>query len=60
MVDFKKKLATRAVERPVNPEEIYRRLDRASDKGPLRPAQEVVQHIRRYSPCSPRISKKRE
>ncbi|HXO26738.1 MAG TPA: DEAD/DEAH box helicase family protein [Thermoanaerobaculia bacterium] len=42
MVDFKKRLATRVVERPVNPGEIYRRLDRASDKGPLRPAQEVV------------------
>jgi len=42
MVDFKKRLATRAAERPTHPGEIYKRLDRASDKGPLRPAQEVV------------------
>jgi replicative superfamily II helicase len=42
MVDFKKRLATKPTERPIHPVEIYKRLDRASDKGPLRFAQEVV------------------
>jgi replicative superfamily II helicase len=42
MVDFKKRLAKAAVEKPMAPAEIYGRLDRASDKGPLRPAQVAV------------------
>lgn len=42
MVNFRKHLATAAPEAPVNPVEIYQKLDRASDKGPLRPAQEAV------------------
>lgn len=42
MVDFKKRLQNAAPARPVHPKEIYDRLDRASDKGPLRPAQESV------------------
>src|SRR5947208_14685565 len=42
MVDFKKRLVTKVPERPVHPIAIYKRLDRASDKGPLRPAQESV------------------
>jgi replicative superfamily II helicase len=42
MVDFKKKLATKPVDFPVDPIAIYARLDRASDKGPLRPAQTAV------------------
>jgi replicative superfamily II helicase len=42
MVDFKKRLAARPAERPTYPADIYKRLDRASDKGPLRPAQEAV------------------
>lgn len=42
MVDFKKQLATKPVDFPVNPIDVYARLDRASDKGPLRPAQTAV------------------
>ena len=42
MVDFKKKRLAASVRRPTNPREIYDRLDRASDKGPLRAAQERV------------------
>ena len=42
MVDFTKRLAHAPVERPTDPTEIYNRLDRASDKGPLRPAQLAV------------------
>ncbi len=42
MVDFKKRLAGKAKAKPLNPVEIYDTLDRASDKGPLRPAQEAV------------------
>ena len=42
MVDFKKRLQNAALARPIHPKEIYDRLDRASDKGPLRPAQETV------------------
>jgi replicative superfamily II helicase len=41
MVDFRKRLAKAAV-KPVDPIEIYDRLDRAHDKGPLRPSQEAV------------------
>jgi replicative superfamily II helicase len=42
MVDFKKRLKAASGKQPVVPREIYDRLDRASDKGPLRPAQEAV------------------
>ena len=42
MVDFKKKRLAASQKRPVDPIEIYGRLDRASDKGPLRAAQERV------------------
>jgi len=39
MVDFKKKLRTTHTAKPVDPIQIYSSLDRASDKGPLRPSQ---------------------
>lgn len=39
MVDFKKRLAGKKAEKPVNPVKLYDTLDRAHDKGPLRPAQ---------------------
>src|SRR5262245_4043568 len=39
MVDFNKKLAKHAPEKLVDPQQIYDKLDRASDKGPLRPVQ---------------------
>jgi replicative superfamily II helicase len=39
MVDFKKRLVKFSGEKHINPIDIYERLDRASDKGPLRPAQ---------------------
>lgn len=42
MVDFKKRLASSTKTKPVNPIELYDTLDRAHDKGPLRPAQEAV------------------
>ena len=42
MVDFKKRLAGKAAAKPTNPIELYDMLDRAHDKGPLRPAQESV------------------
>lgn len=42
MVDFTKRLAKTALDKPVIPADIYARLDRASDKGPLRPAQTVL------------------
>lgn len=42
MVDFKKRLASKFVDFPTDPVEIYARLDRASDKGPLRAAQTAV------------------
>jgi replicative superfamily II helicase len=42
MIDFKKRLVKPSGEKPINPIEIYDRLDRASDKGPLRPAQIAV------------------
>ena len=42
MVDFKKRLGKKFVEKPLRPFDIYARLDRASDKGPLRLAQEAV------------------
>lgn len=42
MVDFKKRLDKKIIEKKIHPCEIYETLDRASDKGPLRPAQESV------------------
>lgn len=42
MVDFKKRLDKPSNEKILDPIEIYDRLDRASDKGPLRPAQAAV------------------
>ncbi|KQO66649.1 MULTISPECIES: DEAD/DEAH box helicase family protein [Methylobacterium] len=42
MVDFKKRLGGKGAVKATNPVEIYDRLDRAHDKGPLRPAQEAV------------------
>lgn len=39
MVDFKKRLAGKKAEKPIDPIKIYDTLDRAHDKGPLRPAQ---------------------
>jgi replicative superfamily II helicase len=42
MVDFKKRLARKEIPKPLDPLEIYDSLDRASDKGPLRPAQTAV------------------
>ena len=42
MVDFRKKLADKKVRRPTDPIELYETLDRAVDKGPLRPAQASV------------------
>ncbi|MEY9153378.1 DEAD/DEAH box helicase family protein [Bradyrhizobium japonicum] len=42
MIDFKKRLAGKKVEKPVDPVKLYATLDREHDKGPLRPAQENV------------------
>ena len=42
MVDFSKKLGKGKTKKPLDPIEIYDTLDRASDKGPLRPAQESI------------------
>lgn len=42
MVDFKKRLKAASGKQSLVPAEIYDRLDRASDKGPLRPAQDAV------------------
>jgi len=42
MVDFKNKLRKKTLTKPTDPVELYNSLDRASDKGPLRPAQEIV------------------
>jgi len=42
MVDFKKHIAQAKAGKKVEPGEIYESLDRASDKGPLRPAQVAV------------------
>lgn len=39
MVDFKNRLAGKKTEKPVDPVKLYDTLDRAHDKGPLRPAQ---------------------
>jgi replicative superfamily II helicase len=42
MVDFTKKLTKNSSEKPLDPQVIYEKLDRASDKGPLRPSQITV------------------
>jgi replicative superfamily II helicase len=42
MVDFKKKLGSDSFEKKVNPIDIYAELDRRSETGPLRPAQEEI------------------
>lgn len=42
MVDFKKKLNKKKIEKKINPIEIYDSLDRRSEAGPLRPAQEYI------------------
>lgn len=42
MVDFKKHLAGKKAQKPTDPVELYDTLDRAHDKGPLRPAQLAV------------------
>ncbi|UHG94670.1 DEAD/DEAH box helicase [Spirosoma oryzicola] len=42
MIDFSKKLGANALAKKTDPVEIYDLLDRASDKGPLRPAQHNV------------------
>ena len=42
MVDFKKRLAGKKADKPVDPVKLYDTLDRAHDKGPLRPAQLAV------------------
>lgn len=42
MVDFGKQLAQKNTEVILDPIKLYETLDRASDKGPLRPAQEAV------------------
>lgn len=41
-MDFKKKLSQQQTHKILDPSKIYDSLDRASDKGPLRPAQEFV------------------
>ena len=42
MVNFKARLGGKTAVRPVDPIELYKSLDRAHDKGPLRPSQEAV------------------
>jgi replicative superfamily II helicase len=42
LVDFKKRLAGKKAEKPTDPVKLYETLDRAHDKGPLRPAQLAV------------------
>lgn len=42
MVDFNKRLAGKKNEKPIDPVKLYDTLDRAHDKGPLRPAQIAV------------------
>jgi len=42
MIDFSKRLGKRIPKRITDPVALYDTLDRASDKGPLRPAQEAV------------------
>lgn len=42
MVDFKNRLAGKKQKKPIDPVVLYETLDRAHDKGPLRPAQSSV------------------
>lgn len=42
MVDFKKRLGKSKIEKKTNPIDIYDSLDRRSETGPLRPAQEYI------------------
>lgn len=42
MVDFKKRLSGKKILAPTDPVALYDTLDRAHDKGPLRPAQQAV------------------
>ncbi len=42
MIDFTKKLQTKNIQRKIHPVEIYSVLDRKSETGPLRPAQEDI------------------
>jgi hypothetical protein len=42
VVDFKKRLSGQKAEKPTDPVALYETLDRAHDKGPLRPAQVAV------------------
>lgn len=42
MVDFRKKLGNKPITKNICPEDIYNGLDRASDKGPLRPVQKQL------------------
>jgi replicative superfamily II helicase len=42
LVDFKKRLVGKQAEKPIDPVKLYETLDRAHDKGPLRPAQLAV------------------
>ncbi|WP_425803144.1 DEAD/DEAH box helicase family protein [Desulfitobacterium sp. Sab5] len=42
MVDFRKKLGAKQIDRTIHPCKIYENLDRESDKGPLRPVQEQI------------------
>ena len=42
MVDFKKLLKNKVVQKKTDPIEIYDSLDRRSETGPLRPSQEEV------------------
>jgi replicative superfamily II helicase len=42
LVDFKKRLAGKKAQKPTDPVKLYETLDRAHDKGPLRPAQLAV------------------
>jgi len=39
VVHFNKRLVGKKVEKPTDPAELYEALDRAHDKGPLRPEQ---------------------
>jgi replicative superfamily II helicase len=42
MIDFKKRLSQKTLTRVIDPIALYDTLDRTSDKGPLRPAQEAI------------------
>ena len=42
MIDFRKRLDAKQLEKKLHPVDIYESLDRKSNKGPLRPAQHAV------------------